>query len=72
MYKLETVNITMKAFDHNIPGLESFLSEHFSDVLVKILPDTTELYEKDPHFKMLAKEEKKAKKMKADYIQSKK
>ena len=72
MYKLETLNITLKAYDHNVIGLQSFLEEHFKDVVVKVLPDTTDLYENDPHFKRLVKEEKKAKRLKLDYIHSKK
>ena len=72
MYDLKTINITLKAFDHNVLGLESHLNEHFDVISYKVLPNTEGWYENDPHFKKLVKEEKRVKRIKADYIQSKK
>ena len=72
MYDLKTINITLKAFDHNVLGLESHLNEHFDVISYKILPETQELYENDDHFKTLVKGVKRAQRLRDDYIQSKK
>lgn len=72
MYKLETVNVTLKVYEHNIIGLESYLNEHFEVISYKILPDTEELYENDPHFKKLVKEVKRVQRLRDDYIFKKK
>lgn len=72
MHKTETLNITLKAYDHNVIGLEQHLNEHFEVISFKILPDTEELYENDPHFKQLVKGVKKAQRLRDDYIHLKK
>lgn len=72
MYDLKTINITLKAYDHNVIGLQSHLNEHFDVISYKILPDTEEFYENDNHFKTLVKGVKKAKRLRDDYIHSKK
>jgi len=72
VYKLETLNITLKAYDHNVIGLERHLNEHFEVISFKVLPDTEGLYDTDDHFKRLVKDVKKAQRLRDDYIHSKK
>ena len=72
MYELKTVNITLKVFDHNVIGLETYLGEHFNVISYKILPETEALYDSDDNFKLLVKNVKKAQRLRDDYIHSKK
>lgn len=68
MNKIKLVNITLEVADHNVIGLEAHLREHFNVISYKIIPDTKDLYEKDPTFKKMVKAYKSAQKIKDEYI----
>lgn len=59
---METINITLKIAEHQIPELERFCREHMEHLLeFKVLPNTEKMFEEDPVFRTLSKLKKKAK-----------
>ena len=65
---MKTINITLKIEDCHLNGFEAWLREHLQVVDLKVIPDTTKLYENDKHFQKLVKAEQSAKKAKSKYI----
>lgn len=58
------------ANERKVQEFEVWLNKHVHVHSLTILPDTSELYEKDSVFKAMVKAEKQAKKIKNDYINS--
>lgn len=65
---MKTINITLKANEHHVTGLEDHLREHFEVISYKILPDTDKLYETSTTFKKLVKAVKEAQRERDIYI----
>lgn len=63
-----TVNCTFKIKGKHLVDMENDLKHNVMLIDYRVVPDTQELYEKDPTFKKLVKKEKEAKKEKQDYI----
>jgi hypothetical protein len=54
------INTTIEIDTHNVPNFEHWLKQNATVFDFKIVPDTTELYETDKHFKNLSKAVKQA------------
>ena len=63
-----TVNTTFKLGAHGVIKFEEWLRNTVDVVDFRFVPDTTELYEKDPMFRKLINAERTARTAKLDYI----
>lgn len=65
---MKTLNITLNIEPETINDLESFLRKRFNVIDVKILPNTTKMYEEDETYRKLVKGIKKSNLIKDRYI----
>ena len=66
---METINITLKIAEHQIPDLEQFCREHMEHLLeFKVLPNTDKMREEDATFRALLDIKKRSKKEVEKYI----
>ena len=65
---MRTINIVLKAKDHNVTALQDWLDKHFELISYKFIIDTEELYQTDSTFRNIIKEERRIKRLKSDYI----
>lgn len=65
---MKTINITLKIDEHDLLNFEGWLRQNLDVIDLKILPNTKDLYNDDPHFKKLVKGVKSAQRIRDKYI----
>ena len=65
---MKTVNMTFKIDASELVRFENWIRNHLEVVDLRVIPDTTKLYETDKVFQRLVKLEKQARTEKMNYI----
>lgn len=65
---MKTINITLKIEDHELTNFESWLRQQLEVIDLRVIPNTSKLYETDKTFQRLVKLEKQARTEKLNYI----